>query len=89
MADVVTVDEDGGLPLIGVNRPDAHNLWDLDVSKPCRGRTGADRSQLRRDQYGVTVTPSMETFMPCTLLSFVRRVPSIVNRSDQPWNRYG
>ena len=31
MADVVTVDQDGGLLLIGVNRPDAHNLWDLDV----------------------------------------------------------
>ena len=31
MSDVVTVDEDGGLLLIGVNRPEAHNLWDLDV----------------------------------------------------------
>jgi len=28
---VVTVEEDGGLLLIGVNRPDANNLWNLEV----------------------------------------------------------
>ena len=29
--DSVTIEEDGPLLLIGVNRPDAHNLWNLDV----------------------------------------------------------
>jgi enoyl-CoA hydratase/carnithine racemase len=29
--DVVTIDEDGPLLLIGVNRPEVHNLWDLEV----------------------------------------------------------
>jgi hypothetical protein len=28
---VVTLDEDDGLLLIGVNRPEAHNLWNLEV----------------------------------------------------------
>jgi len=27
MADEVTIEEDGPLLFIGVNRPDAHNLW--------------------------------------------------------------
>jgi hypothetical protein len=27
MADEVTIEDDGPLLLIGVNRPDAHNLW--------------------------------------------------------------
>lgn len=30
-SDVVTIDEDGPLLLIGVNRPEAYNLWNLDV----------------------------------------------------------
>jgi enoyl-CoA hydratase len=29
--DSVKIEEDGPLVLIGVNRPDAHNLWDLEV----------------------------------------------------------
>src|SRR5262245_51330947 len=29
--DVVTLEEDGALLLIGVNRPDANNLWNVDV----------------------------------------------------------
>ena len=29
--DSVTIEEDGPLLLIGVNRPDAHNLWNLEV----------------------------------------------------------
>jgi enoyl-CoA hydratase len=29
--DAVTIEEDGPLLLVGVNRPDAHNLWNLDV----------------------------------------------------------
>ena len=31
MVDEVTIEEDGPLLLIGVNRPDAHNLWNLEV----------------------------------------------------------
>jgi enoyl-CoA hydratase len=38
--DAVTVEEDGPLLLIGVNRPEAHNLWNLEViqavSRACR-----------------------------------------------------
>jgi len=30
-SDVVTIDEYGPLLLIGVNRPEAHNLWDVEV----------------------------------------------------------
>jgi enoyl-CoA hydratase/carnithine racemase len=29
--DSVTIEEDGPLLLIGVNRPEAHNLWNLEV----------------------------------------------------------
>ena len=29
--DAVTVEEDGPILLIGVNRPEAHNLWNLEV----------------------------------------------------------
>ncbi len=29
--DLVTIDEDGSLLLIGVNRPEANNLWNLEV----------------------------------------------------------
>jgi enoyl-CoA hydratase len=44
--DSVTIDEDGPLLLIGINRPDAHNLWDLTViqavSRACRRLADAD-----------------------------------------------
>jgi enoyl-CoA hydratase len=47
--DSVTIDEDGPLLLIGVNRPDAHNLWNLDVIQTvCRAcRRLADADHLR------------------------------------------
>jgi enoyl-CoA hydratase len=44
--DPVTVEEDGHLLLIGVNRPDAHNLWNLEViqsvSRACRRLADAE-----------------------------------------------
>jgi enoyl-CoA hydratase/carnithine racemase len=37
MADEVTIEEDGPLLLIGVNRPDAHKLWNLElIQAVCR-----------------------------------------------------
>ncbi len=47
--DSVTIEEDGPLLLIGVNRPDAHNLWDLEVIQTvCRAlRRLADSDHLR------------------------------------------
>jgi hypothetical protein len=45
----VSIEEDGPLLLIGVNRPDAHNLWNLDVIQTvCRAcRRLADADHLR------------------------------------------
>ena len=47
--DSVTIEEDGPLLLIGVNRPEAHNLWDLEViqavSRACRRLADADHRQ--------------------------------------------
>lgn len=47
--DSVTIEEDGPLLLIGVNRPDAHNLWNLEVTQTvCRAcRNLADTDHLR------------------------------------------
>lgn len=47
--DSVTIEEDGPLLLIGVNRPDAHNLWNLEVIQTvCRAcRRLADTDHLR------------------------------------------
>jgi enoyl-CoA hydratase len=47
--DSVTIEEDGPLLLIGVNRPDAHNLWNLEVIQSvCRAcRRLADTDHLR------------------------------------------
>ncbi len=46
MADEVTIEEDGPLLLIGVNRPDAHNLWNLEViqavSRACKRLADAE-----------------------------------------------
>jgi hypothetical protein len=37
IGDEVTIEEDGPLLLIGVNRPDAHNLWNLElIQAVCR-----------------------------------------------------
>src|SRR5258708_36173751 len=49
MADEVTIKEDGPLLLIGVNRPDAHNLWNLEVIQAvCRAcKRLADAEHLR------------------------------------------
>ncbi len=45
----VTIDRDGQLLLIGVNRPEANNLWDLDVIQTVSGayKTLADDDELR------------------------------------------
>jgi len=45
----VTIEEDGFLLLIGVNRPDVHNLWDLEVIQTvCRAyKRLADSEHLR------------------------------------------
>jgi enoyl-CoA hydratase len=44
--DAVTVEEDGPILLIGVNRPEAHNLWNLEViqavSRACRHLADSD-----------------------------------------------
>ena len=44
--DAVTVEEDGPIVLIGVNRPEAHNLWNLEViqavSRACRRLADSD-----------------------------------------------
>jgi enoyl-CoA hydratase/carnithine racemase len=44
--DSVTIEEDGPLLLIGVNRPEAHNLWNLEViqavSRACRRLADSD-----------------------------------------------
>jgi enoyl-CoA hydratase len=44
--DAVTVEEDGPILLIGVNRPEAHNLWNLEViqavSRACRRLADSD-----------------------------------------------
>jgi enoyl-CoA hydratase/carnithine racemase len=47
--DAVTVEEDGPLLLIGVNRPEAHNLWNLEVIQAVSraGRRLADSDHLR------------------------------------------
>jgi len=53
MADEVTIEDDGPLLLIGVNRPDAHNLWNLEVIQGvCRAckRFGRCRTPARRCQ---------------------------------------
>jgi len=49
MADEVTIEEDGPLLFIGVNRPDAHNLWNLEVIRAvCRAcKRLADAEHLR------------------------------------------
>ena len=49
MADEVTIEEDGPLLFIGVNRPDAHNLWNLEVIQAvCRAcKRLADAEHLR------------------------------------------
>ena len=49
MADEVTIEEDGPLLVIGVNRPDAHNLWNLEViQEVCRAcKRLADAAHLR------------------------------------------
>lgn len=49
MADEVTIEEDGPLLFIGINRPDAHNLWNLEVIQAvCRAcKRLADAQHLR------------------------------------------
>jgi len=49
MADEVTIEDDGPLLLIGVNRPDAHNLWTSRWSRGCAERVSAlaDAEHLR------------------------------------------
>ena len=49
MADEVTIEEDGPLLFIGINRPDAHNLWNLEVIQAvCRAcKRLADAEHLR------------------------------------------
>ena len=46
----MTIEEDGPLLLIGVNRPDAHNLWNLEliqaVCRACKRLADASRAGL-------------------------------------------
>jgi enoyl-CoA hydratase/carnithine racemase len=90
----LTVEEDGPLLLIGVNRPDAHNLWDLDViQKVSRAlRRLADTDHLRVGVifgHGRLFTAGLDlaSVAPLVATGDIRAV--LPEDGYDPWNFFG
>jgi len=94
MTDVVTVDEDGGLLLIGVNRPDAHNLWDLDVIQGVSRayRRLADADHLRAGVifgHGRLFTAGLDLASVAPLVATGDAAAVFPDDGLDPWNFFG
>jgi enoyl-CoA hydratase len=92
--DSVTIEEDGHLLLIGVNRPDAHNLWNLEVIQAvCRAcRRLADTDHLRVGVifgHGRLFTAGLDlaSVGPLVAAGDVRSV--LPEDGYDPWNFFG
>jgi enoyl-CoA hydratase/carnithine racemase len=92
--DVVTIEEDGQLLLIGVNRPDAHNLWNLEViqtvSRACRRL--ADTDHLRVGVifgHGRLFTAGLDLASVAPLVASADIGALLPDGGYDPWNFFG
>ena len=90
----VTIEEDGPLLLIGINRPDEHNLWNLDVIQTvCRAlRRLADTDHLRVGVifgHGRLFTAGLDlaSVAPLVAAGDIRAV--LPEDGYDPWNFFG
>jgi len=90
----VTIDEDGPLLLIGVNRPDAYNLWDLEVIQTvCRAcRRLADADHLRVGVifgHGRLFTAGLDLASVGPLVATGDTTSVLPEDGFDPWNFFG
>src|ERR1700682_916718 len=94
MADEVTIEEDGPLLLIGVNRPDAHNLWNLEVIQAvCRAyKRLADAEHLRAGVifgHGRLFTAGLDLASMAPLIATGDVSALFPEDGLDPWNFFG
>ncbi|MDT7794924.1 MAG: enoyl-CoA hydratase [Mycobacterium sp.] len=94
MADEVTIEEDGPLLLIGVNRPDAHNLWNLEViQEVCRAcKRLADAEHLRAGVifgHGRLFTAGLDLASVAPLIATGDVSALFPEDGLDPWNFFG
>lgn len=92
--EVVTLREDGPLLLIGVNRPEAHNLWNLDVIQTVSRayRRLADSSNLRVGivhAHGRHFTAGLDLMSVAPLVATGDVNAVLPEDGYDPWNFFG